>query len=258
MNRAIQFGELLERVCRANTAHNKPILHAWVKTLGVQNSGADFLVGMAAVLEQAELLKLDFVNADISERSKRLFCEAVEKLEPFYAFPHIQSQQLQHLEANKSQIDIIFMAGDTIPSRGAPVVNPLTLDALRGEISHLIDEVEASPIDTAFRALIARHLRTLLVAVNSFEVLGQEGAAKVYGAAAAQLARLAAVGAAPSPEATSLFRRALEVCKKTGAAVIFVGAVVGGAHAAIEDGTSLLGLAGGGSPSSNEGADGAK
>lgn len=87
MNRALEIAELLDKVLargkRQPPATKVLLREVWAEVLGLVSDSPDFQIAMAANSERAILLREDLVQAQISERSRGLFQNALAELWPF-------------------------------------------------------------------------------------------------------------------------------------------------------------------------------
>lgn len=241
MNRALEIAEIFERISLHGGMESK-IIDCWRDELKINYDTLEFKIALACIEQKFDILIEDIEFSNINDRAKNLYEQAIRQLKKFadygLAFNLKKSQLLNH----KNQIDIIFLAADNLPSYLVPEINPLTIDAIRSEIRSLMEIVRESDIEKPFKFMLLNSLSAMLLSVEAYKTLGPDGAAKLYGTAAAEIARLSGTPHAKKPEAQGLAKKALTLCKKTGAAIIFAGAVVGGAHSVIEDGSSILGI----------------
>jgi hypothetical protein len=241
MNTARTLAELLEILGKDGNPSDR-ISDRWVNLLQVSSHSAAYNLALASIQSRFEQLQWELSNSTASERNKNLFIGAAGNLLPFVRSPELYNLNVQHLLDVKTHLDILFMAADVLPDHLVPEINSLTIDALVKELQSLRDECQASEMDERLRGLVVEQLDRLLVAIRAYTVIGPEAAATLYGAAAASLGRLAKDNAEQAPTGRAFVNSALSICKKAGAAVIFLGGVVHGAHEMLEDGSALLGI----------------
>ena len=212
-------------------------------------------MAVGCVEQKFEILQKEIQESQLSDRAKGLYIQATLNLRDFVSYRKIFQIKKAQMQSVKDQVDLLFLAADSLPNYLVPEVNSVTIDVLSAEINSLMDLVRKSEVDVAFRSMLMTSLGTLLLSVQAYSTLGPDGAAKLYGTAAAEIARLGGTATGKKPENSGLAAKALTICKKAGSAIIFISAVVSGAHSAIEDGTSILGIEGQSSEANASDAD---
>ena len=238
MNEAYRFAEVLESLTTGD--HGEALSEAWARNLGLNSDSAAFLHGMSLILERMERIEEQIAGSKLSERSKRLYLEALHNLEPSVRTQLIFGNQVSQLAKRSQAIDLLYLAADALPHALEAEINPLTLDALILELDGLISEVREADIDSYLKKLVIAHLSALVAALRHYPVYGQDGVARIMSATAVQVVRLGQLSST-EPE-QSVIKRAISTVKKVGAAIVWSGAVATGAHALITDGSELLGL----------------
>ena len=242
MNRALELAETLDSIMTNSLSDGSNLSTVWANHFGVEESSPQLALALSALHEKFLIAKAEVVGLKVTERTRGLYNRALDTLVHTVRPPFPYSQQKKWLSQNKTQVDILFMAGETFPSYLVPDVNPKTVESLKAEIEQLKKSVSEGSFDGGLRKLIISSLDTLLMAIQSYSSLGPDGAARVYGAAAAELARIYSSGAPKSASEKTAFQKAVKLCKKVGGAIIFAHAVVSGASGLIDDGSDLLGL----------------
>lgn len=214
----------------------------WALEFQTDANGPDLLLVVSSL--QAKLLKVrETVQAfDLSERAKNLYLSAIDQVMPFLSGFKIANLSLAHLQGIAQQIDILHLAAASISDQNVPAINDITIDTLVKELAELVSEISASNLPSYLKQLVVPQLETLMMAVRSYRLLGAEGVARVYGAAAAELWRISGFVRKEAPETKSLLAKTLGIAKKIGTAIVWAGGVVGAANGIIEDGSTLLGI----------------
>jgi hypothetical protein len=253
MNKTHDIVTAIEAVLRAYRGQNANMLTAWAAVLDVPAGGADFTLGMVCLQAKFDNVGVEVAAASVSEKAKGLYQGALKALRPFVEPHRMNALDTNALTKQRQQIDILHLAVDALPHVLVPEVNELTISSLMGEINELLVNVEGSAIDEPLKHLLKAHLSTLLMALHSYEILGQDGVARVYGSVAAELVRVSRTPEAQSKGAKALFGKALKVAKAIGAVVVWASATVSGADGLLTHGSDLLGWDG---DAGLEGADG--
>lgn len=214
---------------------------AWAKKFGVTENTFEFFSCVLAMYYQYECVLDEIATSNAGERAKGLFTNAAHSLHQFVHPVLVSNHNVGQLAAQKGSIDTLFLAADAIDDRLLPDLNQLTLDELTKDVSALKEEIAEMDIDERLRCILIDQIDLILVAINSFETLGPEGAAKVYGGAVAELARVAQQEV-QQPKDKRAVSKAIDAAKKVGAVVVWAAAVSSGATGLIEDGSALLGL----------------
>lgn len=247
MNETYRFAELMELMADAK---GRSMGEAWASRLGHEVGSSGFLTALAVIRARAERIALQIEQAPISDRSRRLYKDALSRLEAFTLPQTMFSQTPDQLGKARQSIDLIFLAADALPHELEPEVNELTLDSLISELDAILEALSAAVVDPFLKKLIWQQLSDLLTALRAYPLYGPDGVAKVMGAAATELAR---IKSKDQPQATkSIYERSFAAIKKVGAVVVWSGAVVSGAHGVLTDGSDILGLSTAEAPSSSE------
>lgn len=237
---AQELADTLDRV--SDPVGNQSMVDTWATEFQTEPRGSDLMLAMAGLHSKMEHLRQLVEISDQPPRAKELYISAIDQLMPFVSGQMIGHLNLNQLRNMKQQIGILHLAAGSLNDFASVEVDELTIGSLSEEIGALIDEVTRSELPDTLKSMAIPQLETLLMAVRSYRTLGAEGVTRVYGAAATELARLNSVCATASPETKSMLSKSLAIAKKVGAAIIWTGAVVGGANHAITDGADLLGL----------------
>lgn len=241
MNTAGNLAQALERLIAKNTSRSDSVSKAWARTFGVREDTSEFLTCTTALYSQYEGALLEIETCKASDRAKRLFTNAAHKVSKFVNPVSVNQLKVNQLDSHRSDIDTLFLASEAIGSRLVPDLNPLTLEELISELTSIKAEISGLDIDERFRKIILDQLSLILISILSYETLGPDGAAKVYGGAVAELARLSRQEAI-KPNEKSAAGKAIGVAKKVGEVVVWAAAVISGASGILEDGSALLGL----------------
>lgn len=242
MNSVVELAQAFDTM--ALTKHKKSVSAYWAEIFQCDDGSPDLFVAVAAL--QAKLLKVIQVlaAADMSDRSKGLYIQAATALQPFVTSHQIAQLSTSQIAGLRQNIDVLFLAGEVYPKEAAPVINPITLDTLEQELSELIEEVCKSEMPMQLRYSVEAQLRTLLLAVRGYDILGQEGFARAYGSAAAGLTQAAQATPPTDAASVSMYKKALGFCQKAGTAIVWASATMGGVHGILESGTAIGGLIG--------------
>lgn len=242
MNAVIELAEAFDAMAKKEGNHTVSVY--WAGVFQCDDGSPDLFIAVAAL--HAKLRKaISVIEAsDMKERSKGLFLQALHALQPYVVASQISNTERRHISAQRQNIDVLFLAGDVYPDEAAPVINPLTLQALEEELRELVREVQRSDMPMLLRHAVETQLSTLLLAVRGYDVLGQEGFAKIYGSAAFGLTQAAQAAPPADANSTSLFKKALGVCKKAGAALVWASATTAAVHGILESGADIGGQIG--------------
>lgn len=239
LNEAYRLAELFDQIY--NLGGNLPMLRVWGTQFHAKSDG-DLLVCLASLNDRADRIGAEIDEASLSDRSKRLYREALSTLQQFISLPAIFSSTTKGLQNSRQEIDLLFLASDALPQTLEQEVNQLTLDSLVAELEQLIQETGKGDIDATLARLVCVQLSSLIMALRCYPTLGAEGVTKIYGSVAAELARLGNL--TPENATKTFLAKAIGAVKKIGAAVVWTGAVATGAHGLITDGSELLGIGG--------------
>lgn len=241
MNTTGQIAETLEELLKVGGGRNNSMSAAWANKFGVAENTSAYFTCISAMYYQYEGVLTEIQSSTASDRAKGLFASAAQSLQPFIHPLQLAGHNTSQLQNAQGSIDTLFLAAEAIGNRLVPEVNKLTIDELVKELSDLKDEVSKMDVDERLRKIIFDQLNLIQISIHAYSTLGPQGAAKVYGGAVAELARIARKETAKPAEKKAI-ARAIDLAKKAGAAVVWAAAVVSGASDLLEDGTALLGL----------------
>lgn len=242
MRTATELAELFDDMMSFSPA--RTVADFWAERLDRNAASSDFALGLSSMQARLEHVAFAIESADFPARARSLYLEATSALLPFVSAYRVHGLSISNLNERKHHIDVLHLAAAALPSDLVPNINPLTLEALSREVSELLADVDTADITADLKSLIKAQLGTLIMALGSYNVLGYLGVCRVYGAAAAELARTAGLPTTAAPAARNLMRRALTTAKKVGAVVVWAHAVVSGVDGILTDGSSILGLSG--------------
>ena len=237
MNEVFRFAELLERL---SSGDNEPMSTVWAREFGVESDSSDFYFKLSLIVEKTERILIPISNSNLNERSKGLYSNSVNDLLPFVRPNQVFQVDRGQLVGKKQSIDLMFLASDSLPHALELDVNQLTLDALIAEIDQILLDLNDAEIDPYLKRITGAQLSSLNLALRSYGIFGAEGIAKIMGAVASELMRLS--NSTDSNSAKSIYNKSFKLLKKVGAAIVWSGAVVSGAHGLIADGSALLGI----------------
>lgn len=241
MNSARALGETLERLYK-DRPNNEQLVGRWAELLGTQPYSSDYHFALAAMQARAEAVVREIGTCSANERAKKQYVNAVSSLLPYFTAHTVTGQKISALNALQNQIDMLFMAADSLADKLVPEINPLTIEALRSNLEEVRENTGKADISAELKLLIVSQINRLISILSSYDILGPDAAASIFGSAAATLGRLDHDQSAKGPKEKGILKKALDVCKKVGAGVIFASAVVGGATDLLEDGRTLLGI----------------
>ncbi|WP_336979714.1 hypothetical protein [Altererythrobacter fulvus] len=201
---------------------------------------ANFLLGINVLAEKFDRLSFEIEEADISERSRKLYQGAAEILRNLMLPPGLLGKTVDHLHNQQNHIDILFMASDTLkrPSLSIP---PIELrQELIKTLESAITQTKEADLDAALERLIVSHLETVLFAVRAFEHLGVEGVTRIFGAAVADVTRAAKLPEAKTGTAKQIFKATKTALAAVGGLLIFSGQAAEGAEKLISHGEGVL------------------
>lgn len=214
----------------------------WSLKLGVSPESSDLSLAVSALQMKMEKLIDVISTADLSDRAKNLYMNAANELKVFFYVTRLSNYGTKQIAEKRQLIDILFLAADALPGDSMPEINQITIDVIVTELCELIDDIENSEIDGNLKNQILSNLNTLLMAVRCYKLLGPDGASRVYGAACAEIARINIDTPDIKLPEKSAIKKALEVAKKVGTALVWVAGVVSAANGIITDGSDILGL----------------
>jgi hypothetical protein len=131
------------------------------------------------------------------------------------------------------KINLLHLLADAFPTEPIPDVHPATLEEFCKELEDVLKGLGDTNIEPELRAFIQTSLDTLLMVVRSYDTFGPDGAARIFGSVAAELARKTVQEPPSTKEGKSALQKAVAIAKKFGEVVIWTSAVVGGADGLI-------------------------
>jgi hypothetical protein len=241
MNSALEIATVLERFSQSNP--NITLSQWWATELQCTEGGSDFHLALAIIQAKVEGLRREIESAELGERSKNLYLAAVDNLSRFTRLSQLGSLNSGDIKKLSTHIDLLFVASEQLPQVLVPEVNMFTIDQIVTQLEELAGAAnEMHDVDINLRNTIVSLLSTLVMAIRSYATFGPEGTAKIFGTVAAELHRVAVLPTSQAPNAQTLLSKARKIVTRVGAAVVFAGGVVSGAHAILTDGSEMLGL----------------
>ena len=250
MNLALSIAETLEIVAQGA---DQPLTEKWADVFGVGIDTPDYFTALTVLYARLRELRERILDSTLSERSKGLFRNAVDTLLQFTNPSRVGQFTVSQVASAMDKIDLLHLASDALPHTLIPDVQPITIQSLCNELEQLSSLVAIGDIEPEVRRLVESSIQTLLMVLRGYKQFGAEGAARIFGSVAAELARVAAQGAPKTADGQSLFRKMMSVTKKIVAVVILAGATVHGADQFLTDGRDILKIIEGEAPS-NEAA----
>ena len=219
---AQELAEAFETI--VNSANpNMRLDEHWALQFQTLTDSPDLLLAISSVQTKLRKIQEAVNHSNQTDRAKNLYLSAISQLEPYVNGLKIQQFSVSNVQQLRQQVDILHLAADSLNGELIPDINDLTIEALSKEIVELVTEIDNSNLPDDLKALVRPALETLLMAVRSYRILGAAGVTRVYGAAVAELARINNIFSDAPPEVKSKFRKALELAKKTGAAIVWAG-----------------------------------
>lgn len=239
MNIALSLAEAMEALAQGQDV---PISKRWSELLGVGADSADLYLAMSVIYAKFGELRMQIADSNLSQRAKDLYTGATNELAHYANPSNANSRSVGQLGQRKEKIDLLHLAADALPEMLIPDIQPVTLEELCKELEDIRASAQSADIDPQMRRLIDESLVTLLMVLRSYRTLGPDGAARIYGAVAAELARSARQNPPESRPSKSILQRAIGATKKVGAVVIWASAVVGGADKLLTDGADIASM----------------
>lgn len=219
---------------------NVPMAQAWAELLQVRQESFDFWTGITVFYGRfGELRESISECATISERAKSLYTGAVNALLPYVTPSQLGGLNTGQLAGTQDKIDLLYLAADALPRDLIPAVHPSTLEQLCQELEKLLASAQGADVEPDVRRLITTSIETLLMVLRSYKHFGPDGAARIYGSVAAELARTMQQSPPESAAGKSALKKLIGVAKKIGAVVIWTSAVVGAGDKLLTDGTDI-------------------
>lgn len=237
MNRALRLANSLDTI---KVGQNRRAADAWADHFGVAINTPIFFRAISVVIQNATELQQELSNSGLSEKAKGLYIGATHRLWPYFNPEQFYNANTDQLNQSNDAIDLLHLAADALPAAAEP--NPIAISAVIEEVSELREMIAKLDAEPKLKAFLLAQVDTLLVALRSFDTIGVEGLSIIYGSVASEVARAGGQTVGMPKQTISAISKFVKVLKKVGAGIIFTGAVVGGAHEMLTNGTELLGL----------------
>lgn len=214
----------------------------WAEKLGCPQQSADLCLTLSAMLAKTETIKSLLEEANLTERTKSLYGSALSTCAQFVHPQMIHSLQCANVAQNRQQVELLYLAADTLPKGMAPDPADISLDQFISEVSEMLDDLGRVDMDPLLRRLLATQLSTLLMALHAYPTLGISGVTRIFGATAAEIARLDRTIPPEKGETKSIFQKVIKVAVKLGAALAWANAFSGNVDGLLTHGSEILGL----------------
>jgi hypothetical protein len=241
MNRALSLAEAFDKATEENNP-NVNLGQRWADLFGVGVESPLYLSSLVVLYGSLHDLKNEIADANIRDKAKQLYTNAATHLQQFVSPAQVGRFNVNHLIQARDQINILHLAADTLPERLIPELQQPVLDDLLQQLDAILVESAKVNDDPDTARLVQTSIRTLSMVLESYKLLGPDGAARLYGAAMAELLRSLRQAPPEKAAAKSLVRKTLAVFKAAGYAVIFAGGVVHGADQLLTDGADVAAI----------------
>jgi hypothetical protein len=233
---ALSIADALEALPRHG---NMNLLNAWARELQVGAESPDLFIALSVLFGRCRDLRNRVNVSSQSDRAKELYGGAIDHLANYINPKSAAGLSTDNLRKSSSQINLLHLLADAFPAEMVPDVHPATLEELTKELEGLLSALEQADIEPELRSFIQTSLETLLMVMRSYRAFGPDGAARIYGSVAAELARKVRQEPPSTPEGKSAFKRLVDLTTKIGKVVIWTSAVVGGGDKLLTDATHI-------------------
>ena len=239
MNLALSLAESMDQLAKEP---NEGLSARWSKLLNCGDQTPEFYMALAVIYGKFLELRGELETSTLGDRAKGLYLSAVHELLPFVNPTTAHSHNSQQVRARGDKIDLLHLAAEALPHIPVPDVQPPIIEQLCVELEDIRQQLKSADVDPETRRFVGRSLAILKMVLQSYDILGPEGAAQMFGSAFSDLVRSLQQKPAPSGEGKSILQRLVSLTKKVGAVVIWTSAVVGGADNLLTDGSDIVGF----------------
>jgi hypothetical protein len=233
---ALALAESLEALTQYG---NIPVMAGWAQHLQVAGNSPELYLALAVLFGRLMELRQALEASDQPQRAKDLYRGAIDHVAQFISPSFASAQTTGNVGQSIDKINLLHLLAAALPDEVVPDVQPATLETLTRELEEMLSGLSAVEMESELRGFVQSTLETLLMVLRSYKTFGPDGAARIYGSIAAEMARIVWQEPPRTEQGQSTLSKLLKLTKKVGAVVIWTSAVAGASDKLLTYGTDL-------------------